>query len=313
MNPNELENRLKRRLTTMRHKAVILGALVAGFAAAAQINYRPDVIVHDTYMANDPGEIRLLGVCDLQSQETRCWNPSGTENTELETAVRGPKGAAPRSSDPIKPEANQPKDRVLAFRFPETTPRTHNTTRASAFWSDGAKYLTQIQGFPQTHLGFEDEFFFCEGIPAQKTTSVFVRIARDFVPPTTIPLKTGAKQGRLLIATIARNKQKGWEVLLKLGGDGPKSELTINVEPVDVLGNRLTSVAESPLPVTAPKGPIGNARNPFQPIGWLAPYEKSRKGRIWTSRIDPILIPFLRVSCTHTENVEFKDILLDPK
>ena len=291
---------------------MILGTLVAGLAAAVQINYNPDVVVHDSYMAGDPGEVRLLGVCDLQSQETRCWSPNGTENAELESAVRGPQGDAPRRQDPIKGDTKQPRDRVLAFRFPEATPFNHNTARSSAFWSVGLKFLTQIRGFPQTHPGYEDEYFYCEEMPAKKTTNVFVKIARDFIQPVTIPLKASAQQGKVAITSIVKNKAKGWEVLIKVAGDSSKSDFKVNVEPVDEQGNGLTSVAESQLPVQAIKGPIGNGRNPFRPIGTLGPYSKSRKCRIWTARIDPILIPNLYVTCTRIQNVEFKEIPLDP-
>ena len=289
---------------------MILAMLVAGVAAAIQVDYTSDVVVHDAYMKGDTGEVRLLGVCDIQSQEIACWDPDGNPNSSLSETVKGPKGDVPR--DPHRVTSEPTIQRLLAFRFPDTKPGTHNTLRKGPFWDSNHNYLTQVRWFPQTHPDYQDEYFLLESKPTQTKASVLVTISRDAYSPITLPLKPNSEQGIVSIGSLQATKKNTWEVLLKVAGDNERPKLEVNVQPVDSQGYDLASVAETQTPVRAPNIAIPG-RNPFRPIGHISSYQPKLGGRIWTSVTNPRLIPKLHIWFNRISNVQFKDIPLDSK
>ena len=293
----------------MRHKAVILGLSLVGVAAAFQVDNIPDVLVKGTYLPGDPGEVRLLGVCDIQSQKPGCWDAEGNPNPTLWDTVKGPKGQVPTDTNQVPhPSATQ---RLLVFRFPDTNPNTHNTLRMGPFWAPNHEYLTQVRWFPQTHPGFQDEYFLLESAPTQNKASVTVAISRDAYTPVTLPLKPNTQQGIVSIGKIQATNKNTWEVLLKVSGDNEGPKLVVNVQPVDNEGYDLAYVAERQSPVRAPNHAIPG-RNPFRPIGHIGPYEAQLGGRIWTSITNPHSIPNLHLWFNRITNVQFRDIPLNP-
>lgn len=286
----------------------------------------PDAVVTNEFRSPEVGDIRLLGVCDVSDASTvRCWNTDGITDQTLAESVK----ADITKHHPGLNLAFRRKNRLAVFWThpvkPMSGPRPTVILRGTR-----TNYQPEILAVSGQDPNDRTELVsLCEDLSA-KFTSAHARCDLSAGEAELVAAQEGAKSTGgshpLTITRIReiprdfsvyRQRQRAWQVFIKMDGDSKDSQITMPVEAIADNGKPVESFDAEGKPV-ARSGAfyIEDGMGPFRYMGtasYVQSFDVSSGERQFVSYVNPSQIKGFKFQFQRTLNVLFNEIPLDPK
>lgn len=322
--------------------AVTVGWRMQLFPIQTGARLVPDIRVSTAYSAEDAGEIKLAGVCDVIGPEMRCWDASGKADADLTTQVADifKQRAESDSNGNEIPFRFRRKNRLAVFSGPPQGSRSDSKADLNGFFDGSNMYLQDLN---RDFNPRAKSHFYCITMtePSDAATgSMFVRFYIRSQHLVQIPLKAGAtadvESHTVTIASIQKQSTLGffggeqgtradWNTQLTISGDVPNSKLDLTVVPLDANGKQIMVTDEQGRPIAparpkakpgpnANTGPALNMSVSIPNVNYsTGQYWTSSGGRIWECCVDPKYVATIQLNLATFRIVEFDGIPLDPK
>jgi len=281
------------------------------------------------------GEIRVLGICDIQEQGVSCWDIGGRRSEDLATQVTSSLNdkKQPFNANGLDiPFHFRRKNRVLLVEVPSnaygserdvrlqriSTPTTENMRDLRQFRSQNAptmiQYLDMDADEKASTTSLSATFFSKEGHAIELHAAAG---ATGTTGKTTVTIES-IKPNDGQTGPMFFGPSKSWNVQLKFSGEVPSSELDVQSEALDAGGNPISFVDGNSRPAKAPTGPNvftrQQAPNIYPVFAFAQPQYQPESTRTQLSLIvDPKYVTTLRIKLSTPKTVEFKNLPLDPK
>jgi len=321
---------------------------VVGSFGVTQTKIEPNAVVTDLYFTPDHYPIKLLGVCDVQSDSAACWDTTRKLNdsisgqvTEILMGEWGAKG----HFGAVIPYLFQQKNRLVVFEYPAQAEKTYMTRFYPHLTSpkNDIDYGVHQFGFAKGATKFK-----CLPItasPDTSTASVLVDVIYDRTRSFDMPFRIGGTATSdgvsISIESVDEIKEHvetyktkstknrgtrqrlvpiGWNILFKISDDSIRLKRTLEVEPLDSKGQPILWVNKTgrpgkPVPAALKlyneRGLYAESQG-FKPVGYSR-FDEARQLRKWELPVDPSFVFGLRIKFMEEKTVEFHDVPLDPK
>ena len=312
--------------------AILLSAVVAGAGQVFRQSFVADDTVTDSYFSTDPGEIRLVGVCDPLKPSLKCWGLNAKPSAELEKEVLSEidvNSTIRRNGPAVIPFQFRRKNRILVFKLPINKPGLFRAS-ISGFYDTDGNQLNQLTYGYDANSSTKLELFNFHAPRNSTKSAIHLSLSIPLrgtveLPPNSVTEASDADKKVSITRTLSLKPQdvrwyqggRGWVVLFKLEGDSLRSRVHMHVESINAKGQPINEVDLNGMPrpqiIYKPGTPIppnfGGRRFIYQTDPGV--FDPQTGTRAWQTQVNPSAVHHYRITFSTDRSVEFQNIPLD--